>query len=139
MSAAKPQASCCACRLIRLSFLRSSPCSFAARSKLSCRWRGLRSRCTSKIILPKAFRLRILPDRAGREAGQLAEVGGPQARQECRRLGLDLRVDPCVLVWATLVVAISNALVVGDGKSQDREDQLPGAGRHVAANLLRGS
>jgi len=66
-------------------------------------------------------------------------MGSPLARQEGRRLGLDLRFDPRVLIGARLIVAISDALVVGDGQSENREHQLPGAGREVAAHLLRGS
>jgi hypothetical protein len=61
-------------------------------------------------------------------------MGGPLARQESLRLGLDLRFDPRVLGGARLIVALSNALVVGDGQSEDREHQLPGAGWEVAAH-----
>ncbi len=59
----------------------------------------------------------------------------PPARQEFCRLGLDLWIDPRLLVGAGFVVSIRNTHVVREGESEDRKDQLSGGYREVYSHL----
>lgn len=92
---------------------------------------------TAKVVLSKALLMSLIPNGLCREAGDIPEVGRPLACQEFGRVGLDLEVDPRVLVGAGLIVTVRNCQVVRNGEPENGEDQVLSADCEVVDYCLR--